>query len=371
MKQISFVKQLVFCAVIAAIGATAWMFRAELDAAWRSVVAPSGSAGTGTTARGTGGTPVITENVRMVADDLTFAAIGTGFAARSVTLRAPDNGRITELNLSPDRDFAENEILLRLDDRDERLAVELAEARLDRATRERERYRTLQNTGATAEARLEQVETDFKVAAIELEQARADLADRSLRAPFDGVTGIASVEVGDRIAAEDAVATFDDRSRILVEFDLPESFLGRVAPGLTVTVTTPAVENRSFEGRITAVDSRVDPATRSARVRASIDNSDDVLRPGASFAVRMALPGPDYPAVPELALQFSRGGLLVWRVRDSAAEPVPVSLIRRRAGLVIVEGALDPGDAVVVEGTQRLRPGAEVDVLNAPEGASS
>lgn len=355
--------------LLVALGGGAWVFRAELGTLWASVAAPAPQ---DTSAKNDAqGTPVITAPVRTEADNLTFSAIGTGFAARSVTLRAPVSGRVTDLSLSPDRAFAKDEILLQLDDTDERLAFELAEARLDRAEQERDRYRALQDTGAAAQTRLEQVETDFNVARIQMDQARADLEDRSLRAPFDGVTGIASVEVGDRVAAEDAVATFDDRGRILVEFDLPEAFLSRVDLGLTLTVTTPAVENQSFEGRITAVDSRVDPTTRSARVRATIDNGKDILRPGASFAVRVDLPGPDYPAVPELALQFSRDGLLVWRVTDGKAEAVPVRLIRRRAGLVIVDGALDPGDAVVVEGTQRLRPGVAVNVLNDQTGASS
>lgn len=369
MTRTSFVKQLLLSALLVALAAGAWVFRAELGTYWASVVSPASPEAR--TKTKTNGTPVITSAVNMVPDELTFSAIGTGFAARSVTLRAPASGRVTDLSLSPDRDFTKDEILLQLDDTDERLAFELAKARFDRATRERDRFRALQGTGAAAQTRLEQVETDFKVARIQMDQARADLEDRSLRAPFDGVTGIASVEVGDRVAAEDAVATFDDRSRILVEFDLPEAFLSRVDLGLMLTVTTPAAENQSFEGRITAVDSRVDPATRSARVRATIDNGNDILRPGASFAVRVELPGPDYPAVPELALQFSRDGLLVWRVTDGKAESVPVRLIRRRAGLVIVDGPLDPGDAVVIEGTQRLRHGVAVDALNDPTGPNS
>ncbi|WP_135506427.1 efflux RND transporter periplasmic adaptor subunit [Roseovarius aestuariivivens] len=369
MTRTSFGKQLLICAILIGIGAAAWGMRAELGALWASVTGTT--AGDARAERNRDGVPVITEPVRIVRDDLTFSAIGTGYAARSVTLRAPASGRITALSLSPDRTFAEDEVLLQLDDTDERLAVELAEAQLERATQERERYRALQDTGAAAQTRLEQVETDFKVARIELEQARADLEDRSLRAPFDGVTGIASVERGDRVAAEDAVATFDDRSSILVEFDLPEAFLSRVEPGLTVTARTPAVEGRSFDGRITAIDSRVDPATRTARIRASIDNSADILRPGASFSVRMDLPGAAYPAVPELAVQFSRGSLLVWRARDGTAEEVPVRLIRRRAGLVIVDGPLEEGEPVVVEGTQRLRPGVTLDVLNESTEASS
>jgi RND family efflux transporter MFP subunit len=204
------------------------------------------------------------------------------------------------------------------------------------------------------------------VAEIELERAREDLDNRVLRAPFDGITGLAEVEIGDRIASGDEIGSLDDRSRILVEFDLPEAILGRVSIGLAVTATTPSVEGRSFDGQISAIDSRVEADSRTARVRASIDNTADLLRPGASFALELDLPGASFPAVPELALQFSEGALHVWRVAEGKAERVAVRLVRRRAGMVIVDAPLEEGDPIVVEGTQRLRNGAAVNVLNAP-----
>lgn len=355
-------------ALVAGAGA-AWHHRADIA----TVLSPI--AGAKPEARETlalpEGRPVIVANVEVARDDLTYSAIGTGYAQRSVTLRAPSSGEITALAIEPGRKFAAGEVLMRLDDRDARLAVALAEARLARATSERDRYQALQDTGVAATARLEEAQTAFEVARIELDRARAELDDRTLRAPFDGVAGLAEVETGDRITADEPVAGFDDRSSILVEFDVPEALLGRVGPGVAVSASTPAVEGRSFEGEIIAIDSRVDAATRTARLRAAIANPADLLRPGASFALRMELPGPRYPAVPELALQFSRGSQHVWRVVDGRAEEVPVRLVRRRAGLVIVDGPLEEGDPVVVEGTQRLRPGIEVSVMNPEEDANS
>lgn len=362
MQKIAIWKQLAMSAALIAGAALAWHYRAELSALWTGAQAaqPQDSAPSAADT----GPPVIVSDVRMVPDDLTFSAIGTGFALRSITLRAPSGGEITSLAIAPGAKFATGDTLMQLDDSDERLAVALAEARLDRATSERDRYQALQDTGAAATARFEQAQTDFKVARIELDKARADLADRQLRAPFGGVTGLALVEAGDRIAPDAAIASFDDRSRILVEFDLPEALLGRISQGLALTATTPAVEGRSFTGTITAIDSRVDPITRTARIRAEIDNAADMLRPGASFALRLDLPGKTYPAVPELALQFSSGALNVWRLADGKVEEVKVRLVRRRAGMVVVDGPLGPGDRVVVEGTQRLRPGIPVTVLN-------
>ncbi|WP_422031076.1 efflux RND transporter periplasmic adaptor subunit [Roseovarius sp.] len=369
MKKTAFWKQALVSAVLIGGAVLAWQNRDALRTFWTSATAPD-QRQTETEAQGPG-TPVIVAEVRFVQDDLAFSAIGTGFALRSVTLRAPSSGEVTALEIAPGARFAAGDTLMQLDDTDERLAVALAEARLSRATSERDRYQALQDTGAAATARFEQAQTDFKVARIELDQARADLARRTLRAPFDGVTGLASVETGDRIATDETVSSFDDRSRILVEFDLPEALLGRVEIGQPVTASTPAVEDRSFDGEITAIDSRVDVATRTARIRAAIDNAADILRPGASFSLRIDLPGKTYPAVPELALQFSRGELNLWRVSGGTAEQVTVRLVRRREGLVLVDGPLAEGDHIVVEGTQRLREGAPVNVLNTATDGSS
>jgi RND family efflux transporter MFP subunit len=306
-----------------------------------------------------------------VQDALTFSAIGTGDALRSVTLRAPSGGEIKKLQITPGKKFRAGDTLMSLEDTDEQLALAIAEVRLERATSERDRVQSLRLSGNAAAARFEEAETAFRIARIELDKARADLADRSLLAPFDGYAGLASVDIGDRIAEDDVITSFDDRSRIIVEFDIPEALLGRMNPGLKVTARTPAVERQSFEGEIAAIDSRVDERTRTARVRAAIENATDMLRPGASFSLSIDLEGDRFPAVPELALQFSRGALNVWRVADGKAEQVEVQLVRRRAGLVILDGPLHEGERVVIEGTQRLRPGAAVTVLNAVSEGNS
>ena len=132
---------------------------------------------------------------------------------------------------------------------------------------------------------------------------------------------------------------------------------------MPLAVTTPSAASRSFTGIVAAVDNRVDAASRSIRVRAEVPNPDDQLRPGASFIVRMNFPGKTYARTPELAVQYSRSSLHVWRVADDKVEQVPVRLVRRLDGAVLVDGNLVAGDLVVIEGTQRLRPGVAVQVL--------
>ncbi|MCR9125441.1 MAG: efflux RND transporter periplasmic adaptor subunit [Rhodobacteraceae bacterium] len=309
------------------------------------------------------GIPVIVTEVATDSDDIEVEVVGTGRANRSVTLRSEEAGKITRMALAANTRFAAGDLLVQLDTATQDLALQLADAQLREATRIATRIGQLQGTGAVTSARLDEAQTQRELARLEVERARQALNDRSVRAPFDGVAGLPSVETGAWIDSAVEIASFDDRSVLLVEIDLPERLLSRVVAGTEVAATTPAFADRSFSGTVSAIDSRIDPQSRTARVRIAIPNVDDLLRPGASFTTRLYLPGARYPAIPELAVQFARGGLHVWRVAaDDTAEQVPVRMIRRRDGLILVDGDLHPGDRVVVEGGQRLAPGRAVTI---------
>jgi len=356
-------KQLAVALVLVAAAAGAWYAQDVVLAAFDGGKSAADRAGRD----GHRGVPVIVAPAAMAEDNLVLEAVGTGRANRSVMLRAEAEGRIAEMPLAPGKRFAAGDVLLRIDDAQQRLAVDLAKTRLTDARRTLARLVQLKGRGAASTASLDVARTASEIAAIELSRAEEALADHVLRAPFDGVAGLAGVELGAWVDNDIAVASFDDRSVILVEFDLPEALLARVAEGAPVTAITPAAPDERFRGLIAAIDSRIAADSRSVKVRVAIPNPDDRLRPGASFTVRLELPGGRYPLVPELALQFGHDGLHVWRVSDGRAEKVGVRLVRRREGAVLVEGPLTEGDALVVEGTQRLHPGRAVTVLKTAE----
>ena len=321
--------------------------------------------------RSSQGVPIIVAPVSAAKDDLLFEVVGTGRAKRSVILRLEAEGKVVSSKLVSGNRFAAGDVLLTLEGKDQQLALTLAETKLAESQRVLGRYQRLRTTGAAAGAKLDEVKTASVVFALDVERARVALADRVLRAPFAGFSGLPSVEVGDWVDSNVAIATLDDRSLLLVEFDLPEQFLGRIREGLPVTAATPAFGGREFRGEVTAIDTRVDAASRTARVRISLPNDEDLLRPGASFAIKLQLPGREYPEVPELAVQFSKGALHVWRVKGETAEKVEVRLVRRRNSTVLIDGPLSSGDLVVIEGTQRLAPGRKVNVLSGAAGAGS
>ncbi|MEJ7928360.1 efflux RND transporter periplasmic adaptor subunit [Ramlibacter sp. AN1015] len=315
--------------------------------------------------------PVVVGEVVSAVDEARLALPGSGRAARSVTLYPAAAGEVAQVDFRPGQRVEAGHVLLRLDDRTQRLALDTATARLEQARKLLARYEATRGTGAVPGSLIDEAASTVQLARIEQQQAREALADRVLRAPFSGVVGLAQVEPGDRIALDTAITTLDDRRSIEVDFDVPEAYAARVQAGQTIAVSNPAFSGRSFEGRISALDSRVDARTRTLRARANVPNTEDLLRPGMSFQVQLALPGQPFPAVPELALQWGREGALVWAVRAGRAEQVPVRSVRRVEGRVLVEGALEPGEQVVVEGVQRLRPGRRVSVEGDARGGSA
>ncbi|MFP3921850.1 MAG: efflux RND transporter periplasmic adaptor subunit, partial [Dichotomicrobium sp.] len=168
------------------------------------------------------------------------------------------------------------------------------------------------------------------------------------------------VEQGDRVSDTTPIVSFDDRSVIQVEFEVPEIYLDRIRVDHPITATTAGFRGQEFQGRITQINSRVDSQTRGVRLRAALANPGDVLRGGMSFTVELVLEGEEFPTIAELALLWERNGSYVWTVKDGKAEKTAVSVVKRSQGRVLVDGDLEPGQLIVVEGTQRLRPGREV-----------
>ena len=307
--------------------------------------------------------PVIVATSAQARDDVTLNLIGSGVAQRSVTLFPAVAGEVAEVNFRTGQGVRAGAVLIRLDDRTERLADELAAARVAAAQTLVQRYEGTRGTGAVPDSVVDEARTALRTAQIEQQQAREAVRDRTVRAPFDGVMGLANVEPGDRVTPDTALVTLDDRRALRLDFEVPEAYLARLRPGLPLTATNPAYPQQRFAGEVTEVDSRIDPGTRNVRVRAALPNTDGVLRSGMSFQVQLSLSGAALVSVPELALQWGRDGSYVWAVRNGNAAQVPARPVRRSGGQVLIDGELRAGETVVVEGVQRLRAGRPVRVV--------
>ncbi len=294
-------------------------------------------------------------------------AVGTSQALKSVTLYPEAAGEVVDMHFLPGDHVERGDTLLELESRDQKLALELAEVRLEETRRLYDRYdRANRSVDLTVpETTVDTARTALETARIERDLAQVALERRFVNAPFSGHVGITDVEVGDRIDTTVAITTLDDRSALQVTFDAPESFVGQLAVNDPVTVTTWRGNDAPVEGQVVEVDSRINPVSRAFRARARVRNEGDLLRPGMSFRVALSLNRGRFPAVSEVAVQWGAEGPYVWVAEDSKARRVPVRLIERLKGRILVEGELARGDMIIGEGVQSMREGLALRVMDA------
>lgn len=321
---------------------------------------PAGQGGGGG-GRGPGGpSPVTTAAATDAMTNDRVTAIGTAEAMQSVVVFPRSTGMVDEIRFRSGQSVAAGEVLVRLDADAERIALERAEVTLADARAKVERYERLAANSSISSVERDTARSELAAAELAVREARLALDRREVKAPFAGVVGLTAVEIGAMVSATTEIATIDDRSTLKVEFRIPESVAAKASLGQTVTATTPSRPDQTFEGEVTALGSRIEADSRTLVVQATIDNAEDLLRPGMSFLVTLRFDGDARVAVPALSVQWDRDGSYVWRVEDGKVSRVGIAIVERNADQVLVEGPLEAGDTVVVEGVQRLRPGAAI-----------
>lgn len=304
--------------------------------------------------------PVIAQPFAKQARTEVLSAIGTARGIQSVALATEVTGRVTAVRAAPGDHVAKGTVLLELDSESARIVLERSRLLVADAQAKFDRLLRLQPSGAVTDQQVQDAELALKSAQLEEQSARLDLSRHSILAPVDGWIGLIPVEPGDVIAAGTPITSVEDRSALIVEFRLPErlSNLVRTGDGLSARPLTGT--DSTVEGRITALDNRVDPASRSLRAEATLPNTGDLLRPGMAIALTMTITGDNLLAVDPLAIQWGADGAYVWVVRAGKAERLPVRIRQRLADLVLIDATPAPGDLVITEGVAALRPGSAV-----------
>lgn len=289
-------------------------------------------------------------------------AIGSARGAQAVVLSPEVTGRIIALRAVPGQEVAAGAVIAELDAEQAELAVERAKLVYEDAQATLTRLERLAGSGATTDLQRQEAELARRTAELVLRTAERDLADHRLVAPIAGFVGLIEVQVGDLVSPATVVTRIEDRSSLIVDFRVPERVAVLVKPGDPVSASPVSAPGVMLDGVITAVDNRVDETSRTLRVQAQIANDDDSLRAGMAFSIVLEFTGAEYPAVDPLAIQWGAEGAFVWIVREGKAARLPIRILQRNAEDVLVEAALQPGDLVVTEGVQALRPGAAVTV---------
>lgn len=313
---------------------------------------------------------VLVEVVKLESTASSYGAIATGWADKSAEVFAIVDEKVTQVLFKPQQKVRKGELLVQQDDREEQLALRLAEVQLKNTKSLLDRYKQAVGKGAVPQTQVDSAQADYEAAQVAVDQAKLAISNHQIRAPFAGVVGITDIDPGQRIGPGVLITGVDSREIIYVDFEVPEALVGQLDAGnmdqIKVVATTPSVPGREFKARVVALDSRLNVEKRSLRLRANIDNPDDVLRPGMSFAIQMAVKGQMLASVPEIALQWDREGSYVWMIRDGKADRENVRVADRRQGRVFLDGNIKEGETVVVEGGLRLAEGVAVELVEDP-----
>ncbi|AXV15693.1 efflux transporter periplasmic adaptor subunit [Neorhizobium sp. SOG26] len=295
-----------------------------------------------------------------------LSAIGSGQAVQTVVVMPQASGTINEIMVTAGQKVEKGQVLARLDDDEQIIERDKAQVALKSAQEKSASYKNLQSV-----ARLDVLDAQIaeQSAKLALATAELNLKRRDIVAPIEGIAGIVPVNVGDNVTTQTSIVTIDDRSAILVDFWAPERFAVAIEPGQAVEASAIARPGQVFAGTVDAIDNRVDPASRTMRVRARIENPKDELRAGMSFSVTMRFKGEQFPAVDPLSIQWDSEGSYVWQIKDNKSYKTRVRVVQRNPDAVLVEAELKEGDRVATEGLQRVRDGAPVRIGGAQETA--
>ncbi len=317
-------------------------------------------------------TPVIATEVehKIIVDEV--EALGTLRANESVDLTATVTELVTVINFKDGERVKKGDVLVEMDTSEENAEYAEEQSRLNEARRQVKRLEPLTKKGAASQSILDERQREFETAKARMQAIQSRINERRIVAPFDGVVGLRNISIGALVQPGTMITTIDDDSVMKLDFSIPSVFLSTIASGVDIEARAHAFKDKKFDGTVASVDSRIDPVTRSIKVRAILNNSDRVLKPGLLMSVVLEKDPREAIVIPEeaLILESSRFFVLVIAEKQEATtvEMREIKIGKRRRGEVEVLSGLTNGELVVIHGTTRARPGMPVEVSIAESG---
>ena len=289
-------------------------------------------------------------------------SLGTARANQAIKLVSAQSDYIKHIHFDDGDKVQKGQLLIELQDAEEKTRVEELEIRLKEENRKLNRLKQLAKTQATARSALDEQEASFEATKTQLASAKIKLLEMKLYAPFSGTLGLREVSKGTFVNTSTEITTLDDTSIIKTDFNVPEKYLAQLSIGMTVTATSPAYPTNTFSGKVSHIASRIDSATRSVKITANFDNKENALRSGMLLYTQLELSAENTLMVPEKSLIPQQDKHFVYVVNKGKIEKRQVVIGIRRGGWVAISSGLVEGEVVVTEGIIKVRPGSLVSV---------
>ncbi|HEU4366364.1 MAG TPA: efflux RND transporter periplasmic adaptor subunit [Candidatus Krumholzibacteria bacterium] len=303
-----------------------------------------------------------------------LGAIGTVAAVRGVMVSADLPGVVASLTFESGKRVRAGDVLVTLDAKQEQAQLAAAEAQRELSRANLERVRELRAKGVTSQAEYDRVDAEAKAADARAAEIRAVIERKTIRAPFTGSLGIRQVNLGQYLEGGAPVVPLQALDPVYVNFSVPQQSLDDLRVGAEVRVEAEGLPGVASSGRITAVNSVIDEATRNVQVQATLANPDGKLLPGMFVQVRLMMEESSaVVALPASSISYAPYGDSVFIVEDvKGPDGKPYLGVRQqfvklgpaRGDQVAILEGVQPGEQVVTSGVFKLRSGAAVQVHN-------
>ena len=302
-------------------------------------------------------------------------AIGSVSAVQGAIVATELGGVVSEIKFENGGVAKKGDVIVKLDASQEEALLRSAEAEAELARTDLERAQGLASQKVVSKAELDAAESKFRRLTAIADQMRSNIRKKTLVAPFDGQLGIRQVNVGQMINAGQQIVPLTALDSVYVDFALPQQHLAQLTQGLEVRVWSDAAPGREFKGKLTAINSMVDPVTRNVSVQATLENPDHALRPGMFAKTEVELPE-KRPALvlPGSAVSYAPFGDSVFVIEKKKDEKTgkESEVIRQqfvrvgeaRGDFVSITNGLKAGETVVGTGVFKLRNGMAVAINN-------
>lgn len=304
-----------------------------------------------------------------------LTAVGSLEAVQGVVITAELKGKVVHIAFEPGTLVKAGDLLVQQDTSVESAQLRAAEAALMLAKINFERIKKLVANNTVSQSDFDNADAQLKEAAAQVDNIRAVIAKKTIRAPFSGRLGIRQVNLGQTLNEGDEIVSLQSLDPIYVNFLLPQQRLAQVYPGLAIRLTTDAFPGQVISGKITAINPQVDAATRNIRIQATVENPAELLRPGMYVNVSVVLPDRiEVLAIPATSVLYAPYGDSVFVVEEQKNDSKKssglvlnqkfVRLGETRGDYVSIISGLKQGETVVSTGVFKLRNGQSVVIDN-------
>lgn len=303
-----------------------------------------------------------------------LSSVGTLRAVNGVDVTAEVGGKVVDIRFESGGETKKGDVLVQLDDSADvtELAGLKAQQALDRQSLKR--TQSLFEKKLASKEQLDNAQTQLERSSAQLATKQAVIAKKAISAPFSGHLGIRQVDLGQYVSPGTPIVTLQDLDHLLVNFTVPEQYLGRLKVGQDVNLTVESWPGETFHAKVNAISPKVDPSTHNVSIQAEVDNADHRLKPGMFAEVKIfAGTARDVVTVPNTAVNYTLYGDSVFVINETKdddgktqlkAKQRFVKVGEQRGADVVITSGLKAGERVVSAGGFKLHEGAPVQINN-------